>query len=227
MTTATAVKPPHRARRSLTTPSAFWLPFTPNRAFKKRPRLISRAKDMHYYTPEGRAILDGTAGLWCCNAGHNRPSIVAAIQRQAAELDYTRPSSSPIRWRSSLRRAWRNSRRAISIMSSSATLARKPATRRLRSRSPITMCGARLRARALSAASAAITAWASAAFLSAAWSTTSQALRFCSCPASIICRRPTTASIRPSPRASRNGALISPTRSRASWRCTMRPPSPR
>ena len=43
--------------------SAFWLPFTPNRAFKKRPRLISRAKDMHYYTPEGRAILDGTAGL--------------------------------------------------------------------------------------------------------------------------------------------------------------------
>ena len=34
---------------------AFWLPFTPNRAFKKRPRLIARSKDMHYYTPEGRA----------------------------------------------------------------------------------------------------------------------------------------------------------------------------
>src|ERR1700761_509245 len=68
--------------------SAFWLPFTPNRSFKKKPRLISRAKDMHYYTPEGRAILDGTAGLWCCNAGHNRPSIVAAIQAQAAELDF-------------------------------------------------------------------------------------------------------------------------------------------
>jgi beta-alanine--pyruvate transaminase len=68
--------------------SAFWLPFTPNRSFKKKPRLISRSKDMHYYTPEGRAILDGTAGLWCCNAGHNRPSIVAAIQNQAAELDF-------------------------------------------------------------------------------------------------------------------------------------------
>jgi beta-alanine--pyruvate transaminase len=68
--------------------AAFWLPFTPNRAFKKRPRLISRAKDMHYYTPEGRAILDATAALWCCNAGHGRPSIVAAIQRQAAELDF-------------------------------------------------------------------------------------------------------------------------------------------
>src|SRR5579872_1619832 len=68
---------------------AFWLPFTPNRAFKKRPRLISRSKDMHYYTPEGRSILDATAALWCCNAGHNRPHIVEAIQRQAAELDFS------------------------------------------------------------------------------------------------------------------------------------------
>src|ERR1700754_1234469 len=68
---------------------SYWLPFTPNRAFKAAPRLIARAKDMHYYTPEGRAILDGTAGLWCCNAGHNRASIVAAIQNQAAELDFS------------------------------------------------------------------------------------------------------------------------------------------
>ena len=69
--------------------AALWLPFTPNRAFKKRPRLISRSKDMHYYTPEGREILDATAALWCCNAGHNRAPIVAAIQRQAAELDFS------------------------------------------------------------------------------------------------------------------------------------------
>jgi beta-alanine--pyruvate transaminase len=67
---------------------SFWLPFTPNRAFKRAPRLIARAKDMHYFTPDGRAVLDGTAGLWCCNTGHNRDPIVAAIQRQAAELDY-------------------------------------------------------------------------------------------------------------------------------------------
>jgi beta-alanine--pyruvate transaminase len=69
--------------------AAFWLPFTPNRAFKKNPRLISRSKDMHYYTPEGRAILDSAAGLWCCNAGHNRDPIVRAIQEQAAELDFS------------------------------------------------------------------------------------------------------------------------------------------
>jgi beta-alanine--pyruvate transaminase len=67
---------------------SYWLPFTPNRAFKKAPRIIARAKDMHYYTPEGRALLDGTAGLWCTNAGHNRDPIVRAIQQQAAELDY-------------------------------------------------------------------------------------------------------------------------------------------
>jgi beta-alanine--pyruvate transaminase len=71
--------------------ASFWLPFTANRAFKKAPRLVARAKDMHYVTPEGRAILDGTAGLWCCNAGHNRDPIVTAIQRQAAELDYAPP----------------------------------------------------------------------------------------------------------------------------------------
>jgi beta-alanine--pyruvate transaminase len=80
-----------RARSSSHAPNdleSFWLPFTANRAFKARPRLIARAKNMHYYTPEGRAILDATAGLWCCNAGHNRDPIVAAIQAQAAELDF-------------------------------------------------------------------------------------------------------------------------------------------
>jgi beta-alanine--pyruvate transaminase len=67
---------------------AFWIPFTPNRAFKKAPRLITRAKDMYYYTDDGRAAIDAAAGMWCCNAGHNRDPIVAAIQQQAAELDY-------------------------------------------------------------------------------------------------------------------------------------------
>jgi beta-alanine--pyruvate transaminase len=67
---------------------SYWIGFTPNRAFKKSPRLIARAKDMHYYRTDGCAVLDGTAGLWCTNAGHNRDPIVQAIQRQAAELDY-------------------------------------------------------------------------------------------------------------------------------------------
>lgn len=67
---------------------SYWLPFTPNRAFKQAPRLLARAKDMHYYTPDGRRVLDGAAGLWCTNAGHNRDPIVEAIRAQAAELDY-------------------------------------------------------------------------------------------------------------------------------------------
>ncbi len=66
----------------------FWMGFTPNRAFKQRPRMIARAKDMHYYDMSGRAILDGSAGLWCSNAGHCRDPIVAAIQKSAAELDF-------------------------------------------------------------------------------------------------------------------------------------------
>jgi beta-alanine--pyruvate transaminase len=67
---------------------AFFMPFTASRAFKAKPRLIARAKDMHYYTPENRAVLDAAAGLWCTNAGHNREPIVAAIQAQAAALDF-------------------------------------------------------------------------------------------------------------------------------------------
>jgi beta-alanine--pyruvate transaminase len=68
--------------------SAFWMPFTANRQFKKAPRLLARAEGMRYWTPEGREILDACAGLWCVNAGHCRPKIVQAIQRQAAEMDF-------------------------------------------------------------------------------------------------------------------------------------------
>jgi beta-alanine--pyruvate transaminase len=68
--------------------SAFWMPFTANRQFKKAPRMFVGAKDMHYTTSDGRQVLDGTAGLWCVNAGHCRPKIVAAIATQAGEMDY-------------------------------------------------------------------------------------------------------------------------------------------
>jgi beta-alanine--pyruvate transaminase len=64
------------------------MPFTANRQFKSAPRLLAGAEGLYYTTVEGRRILDGTAGLWCCNAGHGHPKIVAAIQAQAAELDY-------------------------------------------------------------------------------------------------------------------------------------------
>ncbi|MGL4322672.1 MAG: aspartate aminotransferase family protein [Beijerinckiaceae bacterium] len=67
---------------------SFWMPFTANRAFKRRPRMVAGAKDMHYITADGRKIMDGTAGLWCCNAGHARRPIIEAIQKQAEELDF-------------------------------------------------------------------------------------------------------------------------------------------
>jgi beta-alanine--pyruvate transaminase len=67
---------------------AFFMPFTANRQFKKAPRLLASAKDTNYFTEDGRKVLDGTSGLWCVNAGHCRPRIVEAIQKQAAELDF-------------------------------------------------------------------------------------------------------------------------------------------
>ena len=68
--------------------AAFWMPFTANRAFKAAPRVLSSAKDMHYTASDGRKILDGTAGLWCVNAGHCRAPIVEAIRRTAGEMDF-------------------------------------------------------------------------------------------------------------------------------------------
>lgn len=69
--------------------NSFWMPFTPNRAFKSgRHKLLVAADGMFYKSHDGREILDATAGLWCSNAGHNRPKITAAIQKQAAALDF-------------------------------------------------------------------------------------------------------------------------------------------
>lgn len=68
--------------------SAFWLPFTANRAFKMAPRMLVRAAGMYLYDETGRALLDACSGLWCVNAGHGRESITEAIRRTAGTLDY-------------------------------------------------------------------------------------------------------------------------------------------
>jgi hypothetical protein len=82
----TASAAPQRAEME-----AFWMPFTANRQFKANPRLLAKASGMHYWTPEGRQILDGVAGLWCVNAGHGRREITEAVSRQIAEMDYAPP----------------------------------------------------------------------------------------------------------------------------------------
>ena len=68
---------------------AYWMPFTANRQFKAAPRMIAKAEGMYFWTDDGRKVLDGFAGMWCCNAGHCRKPIVEAIQKQAATLDYS------------------------------------------------------------------------------------------------------------------------------------------
>lgn len=68
--------------------AAFWMPFTANRAYKAHPRQLVAAKDMHYWDAAGNRIIDGTAGLWCSNAGHCRAPIVEAISKTAASMDF-------------------------------------------------------------------------------------------------------------------------------------------
>lgn len=68
--------------------SHLWMPFTANRQFKTIPRLMVSAAGMYYTTDDGRKILDGTAGLWCVNAGHCHPKIVEAVQKQVAVMDF-------------------------------------------------------------------------------------------------------------------------------------------
>jgi beta-alanine--pyruvate transaminase len=68
--------------------SAFWMPFSANRQFKHAPRLLVGAKDMHFTAHDGRKVLDGTAGLWCVNAGHGREKIINAVKAQLDVLDF-------------------------------------------------------------------------------------------------------------------------------------------
>jgi beta-alanine--pyruvate transaminase len=68
--------------------SAFWMPFSANRQFKRSPRLLVGAKDMHYTAQDGHKVLDGTAGLWCVNAGHGREKIINAVKAQLDRLDF-------------------------------------------------------------------------------------------------------------------------------------------
>ncbi|WP_213289214.1 aspartate aminotransferase family protein [Bradyrhizobium sp. sGM-13] len=77
----------HQKPNTLQTDS-FWMPFTANRQFKKTPRLFASAEGMHYTTVDGRKVIDGSAGLWCVNAGHGRRQIAAAVERQLMNLDF-------------------------------------------------------------------------------------------------------------------------------------------
>src|SRR6202051_3647344 len=67
---------------------AFWMPFTANRQFKANPRLLARAEGMYYWTPDGREVLDGVAGLWCVNLGHGRREITEAVTKQLSTMEY-------------------------------------------------------------------------------------------------------------------------------------------
>src|SRR4030095_12725369 len=77
----------HQKPNTLQTDS-FWMPFTANRQFKKAPRLFASAEGMHYTSVDGRKVIDGSAGLWCVNAGHGRRQIATAVERSLTNLDF-------------------------------------------------------------------------------------------------------------------------------------------
>lgn len=69
--------------------AAYWMPFTPNKDFKANPRILESADGLYYRTSDGRDVIDGSSGLWCCALGHNHPKVVEAIREQAGILDYS------------------------------------------------------------------------------------------------------------------------------------------
>ncbi len=79
---------PDTIRTEVNTLDPYFMPFTMNRQFKSAPRLVVSAEGMHYTTEDGRRLLDGSAGMWCVNAGHGRRKITEAIAAQAARMDY-------------------------------------------------------------------------------------------------------------------------------------------
>jgi beta-alanine--pyruvate transaminase len=86
-------RPEDFAARALTRTEleAHWMPFTANRHFKANPRILSHAKGVHYWTADGREILDGVAGLWCVNAGHGRKEISQAVAKSLEQMDFAPP----------------------------------------------------------------------------------------------------------------------------------------
>lgn len=109
---------------------SYWMPFTANRQFKQAPRLLASAEGMHYTSTDGRTILDGTAGLWCVNAGHGRRQIASAVERQLSTMDFAPPSRWAIRSPSTSPNASPKSRQARRDRSSTASSSPAPARNR-------------------------------------------------------------------------------------------------
>ncbi len=120
----------HHARPNMPALDSYWMPFTANRQFKQAPRLLASASGMYYADMDGRSVLDGTAGLWCVNAGHGRREIASAVERQLMTLDYAPSFQMGTRSPSSSRHASRPSRRDRRGRSSTACSSPAPARNR-------------------------------------------------------------------------------------------------
>ena len=68
---------------------AHWMPYSGNRNFKANPRMMVSAKGAYYTDSNGRKVLDGLSGLWCCGLGHGRQEITDAVSRQIGTMEYS------------------------------------------------------------------------------------------------------------------------------------------
>ncbi|WP_293764710.1 aspartate aminotransferase family protein [uncultured Aquitalea sp.] len=67
----------------------FWHPMLhPNEMQRREPIRIVRGDGCHVFDDSGRKLVDGVAGLWNVNVGHNRPEVKQAIVKQLDELEY-------------------------------------------------------------------------------------------------------------------------------------------
>lgn len=67
----------------------FWIPFTPNRDFRKNAKLFTRAQGLYYFDQNNNRVLDGVSGLFTSALGHGREEISEAIYQQLQTLDFT------------------------------------------------------------------------------------------------------------------------------------------
>ena len=222
-----AAGPPSTCRSEVSSLGAYWLPFTANRAFKANPRLIVSASGTRYRTDDGRELLDGMSGLWCCNAGHSHPRIVEAIRRQAAELDYAmafqvgHPTAFELAGRlAAMAPAGLDAVFFTNSGSESVDTALKIALAYHHARGEHSRTRFVGRERGYHGAGFGGMSVGGIANNRKAFSEPN-------CRASCICRRPTISSIRPSVGASRHGVPISPMSWNASSRSTTSPPSRR
>ena len=70
--------------------SCVWHPYTRFSTFASDPLpVIVRGEGIYLFDDKGTRYVDAISSWWACALGHGHPRIIAAIQKQAAELQHS------------------------------------------------------------------------------------------------------------------------------------------